>query len=106
MKLPVTYVWTHDSIAIGEDGPTHEPVEHLASFRAMPGISLIRPADGNETQAAWRLVLESTDQPTVLVLSRQNLPTLPGTQESANKGVKRGAYVVSILLKMNLMPFF
>ncbi|WP_152658486.1 transketolase [Oceanobacillus sp. CFH 90083] len=95
MKLPVTYVWTHDSIAVGEDGPTHEPVEHLASFRAMPGLSLIRPADGNETQAAWRLALESTDQPTALVLSRQNLPTLPGTQESAYEGVKKGAYVVS-----------
>ena len=83
MKLPVTYVWTHDSIAVGEDGPTHEPVEHLASFRAMPGLSLIRPADGNETQAAWRLAVESTDQPTAIVLSRQNLPTLPGTKESA-----------------------
>ncbi|WP_080875995.1 transketolase [Oceanobacillus timonensis] len=95
MKLPVTYVWTHDSIAVGEDGPTHEPVEHLASFRAMPGLSLIRPADGNETQAAWRLALESTEQPTALVLSRQNLPTLPGTQEKAYEGVKKGAYVVS-----------
>ncbi|MFD1067036.1 transketolase [Oceanobacillus locisalsi] len=95
MKLPVAYVWTHDSIAVGEDGPTHEPVEHLASFRAMPGLSLIRPADGNETQAAWRLALESTEQPTALVLSRQNLPTLPGTQENAYEGVKKGAYVVS-----------
>lgn len=95
MKLPVTYVWTHDSIAVGEDGPTHEPVEHLASFRAMPGLSLIRPADGNETQAAWRLAVESTDQPTAIVLSRQNLPTLPGTKESAYEGVKKGAYVVS-----------
>ncbi|CEI81706.1 transketolase [Oceanobacillus oncorhynchi subsp. incaldanensis] len=95
MKLPVTYVWTHDSIAVGEDGPTHEPVEHLASFRAMPGLSLIRPADGNETQAAWRLALETTNQPTAIVLSRQNLPTLPGTKESAYEGVKKGAYVVS-----------
>src|SRR5699024_3881596 len=68
MKNPVTYVFTHDSIAVGEDGPTHEPIEQLASFRAMPGLSVIRPADGNETQAAWRLALESTDQPTALVL--------------------------------------
>ncbi|WP_245831740.1 transketolase [Oceanobacillus senegalensis] len=95
MKAPVTYVWTHDSIAVGEDGPTHEPVEHLAAFRSMPGLSLIRPADGNETQAAWRLAVESTDQPTALVLTRQNLPTLEGTKEKAYEGVKRGAYVVS-----------
>lgn len=95
MKLPVTYVWTHDSIAVGEDGPTHEPVEHLASYRTMPGLSLIRPADGNETQAAWRLAIVSKDKPTALVLSRQNLPTLEGTKERAYDGVKRGAYVLS-----------
>src|SRR5690625_18918 len=80
MKMPVIYVFTHDSIAVGEDGPTHEPVEHLAALRAMPGLSLIRPADANETQAAWRLALESTDQPTALVLTRQGLPTLEGTK--------------------------
>ncbi|UJL47432.1 transketolase [Virgibacillus sp. NKC19-16] len=95
MKLPVTYVFTHDSIAVGEDGPTHEPIEHLASFRTMPGLSLIRPADGNETQAAWRLSLESTDKPTALVLTRQGLPTLEGTKEHAYEGVKKGAYIVS-----------
>ena len=95
MKTPVIYVWTHDSIAVGEDGPTHEPIEHLASYRAMPGLSLIRPADANETQAAWRLALESNDKPTALVLSRQSLPTLEGTKEKAYEGVKRGAYVVS-----------
>jgi transketolase len=95
MHNPVTYVFTHDSIAVGEDGPTHEPVEHLAALRAMPGLSLIRPADGNETQAAWRLALESTDKPTALVLTRQNLPTLEGTKARAYEGVKRGAYVVS-----------
>ncbi|AIF43671.1 transketolase [Virgibacillus sp. SK37] len=95
MNVPVTYVFTHDSIAVGEDGPTHEPVEHLAALRAMPGLSLIRPADGNETQAAWRLALESTDTPTALVLTRQNLPTLEGTKEHAYEGVKRGAYIVS-----------
>lgn len=95
MKMPVTYVFTHDSIAVGEDGPTHEPVEHLAAFRAMPGLSVIRPADGNETQAAWRLALESKDKPTALVLTRQGLPTLEGTKEKAYEGVKRGAYVLS-----------
>lgn len=95
MKTPVTYVFTHDSIAVGEDGPTHEPVEHLASLRAMPNVSVIRPADGNETQAAWRLALESTDKPTALVLTRQGLPTLENTLEKAHEGVKRGAYIIS-----------
>lgn len=95
MKVPVTYVLTHDSIAVGEDGPTHEPVEHLAAFRAMPNVSVIRPADGNETQAAWRLAMETNDQPTLLVLTRQNLPTLTNTEELAYEGVKKGAYIVS-----------
>jgi transketolase len=95
MKLPVTYVFTHDSIAVGEDGPTHEPVEQLPSLRVMPDLSVIRPADGNETAAAWRLAVESTDKPTVLVLTRQNLPTLEGTKERAYEGVSKGAYVVS-----------
>ncbi|WP_208590862.1 transketolase [Gracilibacillus suaedae] len=94
-NLPVTYVLTHDSIAVGEDGPTHEPVEQLAAFRAMPNLSVIRPADGNEVQAAWRLALESTSQPTALVLTRQGLPTLAGTAEKAYEGVKKGGYVVS-----------
>ncbi len=94
-NLPVTYVLTHDSIAVGEDGPTHEPVEQLAAFRGMPNLSVIRPADGNEVQAAWRLALESTDQPTALVLTRQGLPTLEGTAEHAYEGVKKGGYVVS-----------
>nr|WP_143833813.1 transketolase [Oceanobacillus senegalensis] len=95
MNMPVTYVFTHDSIAVGEDGPTHEPIEQLASLRAMPGLSVVRPADGNETQAAWRLAIESQDTPTALVLTRQNLPTLEGTKENAYEGVKKGAYVVS-----------
>ncbi|UJW58043.1 transketolase [Salipaludibacillus agaradhaerens] len=95
MKVPVTYVFTHDSIAVGEDGPTHEPVEQLAALRAMPGISIIRPADGNEVAAAWKAALESTDEPTALVLTRQGLPTLPSTKEKAYEGVKKGAYVVS-----------
>src|SRR5699024_5299651 len=95
MKTPATYVFTHDSIAVGEDGPTHEPVEHLAALRAMPGLSLIRPADGNETQAAWRLALESTDQTTALGLTRQGMPKLESTKEHAYEGVKKGGYVIS-----------
>ncbi|ADI27190.1 transketolase [Geobacillus sp. C56-T3] len=95
MGLPVIYVLTHDSIAVGEDGPTHEPIEHLASLRAMPNLSVIRPADANETAAAWRLALESTDKPTALVLTRQDVPTLAATAELAYEGVKKGAYVVS-----------
>lgn len=95
MKLPVTYVFTHDSIAVGEDGPTHQPVEQLAALRAMPNLHVIRPADGNETVAAWQVALESTNTPTALVLSRQNLATIAGTKESAKEGVKKGAYVIS-----------
>ncbi|MDC3414239.1 transketolase [Terrihalobacillus insolitus] len=95
MGVPVTYVLTHDSIAVGEDGPTHEPIEQLPSLRAMPNLSVIRPADGNETQAAWRLALESNNIPTALVLTRQGLPTLEGTKQQAYEGVKKGAYVLS-----------
>ncbi|MCM3568129.1 transketolase [Neobacillus mesonae] len=95
MGLPVTYVFTHDSIAVGEDGPTHEPIEQLAALRAMPKLSVIRPADGNETAAAWKLAVESTNKPTALVLTRQNLPTLKGTDQNAYDGVSKGAYVVS-----------
>ncbi|MFJ5963246.1 transketolase [Bacillus sp. NPDC093026] len=94
MGLPVTYVFTHDSIAVGEDGPTHEPVEQLASLRAMPNLSVIRPADGNETAAAWKLAVSSTDKPTALVLTRQNLPTIDQAPEKAYEGVKKGGYVV------------
>ncbi|WP_078554510.1 transketolase [Bacillus alkalicellulosilyticus] len=95
MNLPVIFVFTHDSIAVGEDGPTHEPVEQLASFRAMPGLSVIRPGDGNETIAAWKVALESKDTPTLLVLTRQDLKTIAGTAENAYEGVQKGAYVVS-----------
>ncbi|WP_066369801.1 transketolase [Neobacillus fumarioli] len=95
MGLPVTYVFTHDSIAVGEDGPTHEPIEHLAALRAMPNLSVIRPADGNETAAAWKLAVESTNQPTALVLTRQNLPTIKGTDKNAYDGVSKGAYIIS-----------
>ncbi|MFS0750405.1 transketolase [Oceanobacillus sp. 1P07AA] len=95
MELPVIYVFTHDSIAVGQDGPTHQPVEHLAAFRAMPGISVIRPADANETREAWKIAVESKDHPTMLVLGRQGLPTLNETEKSAIEGVRKGAYIVS-----------
>lgn len=95
MGLPVTYVFTHDSIAVGEDGPTHEPVEHLASLRAMPNLSVIRPADANESAEAWKLALTSESTPTVLVLSRQNLPTLDAPIETVREGVAKGGYVIS-----------
>ncbi|WP_404427826.1 transketolase [Ureibacillus chungkukjangi] len=95
MGLPVTYVFTHDSIAVGEDGPTHEPVEHLASLRAMPNLSVIRPADANESAEAWKLAVSSKNVPTVLVLSRQDLPVLDKSAELAKDGVAKGAYVVS-----------
>jgi transketolase len=94
MKLPVIYVFTHDSVAVGEDGPTHEPIEQLASLRAMPGVSTLRPAEGNETAAAWKLALESKDKPTALILTRQDLPTLVDS-EIAYEGVSKGAYVIS-----------
>ena len=90
-QMKVVYSWTHDSVGVGEDGPTHQPIEHLASLRAMPGLRLIRPADANETATAWRLAIE-LEGPTGLVLSRQNLPVLEGT--AGNEGVARGAYVL------------
>ncbi|MBB6674793.1 transketolase [Cohnella nanjingensis] len=95
MKQPVVYVLTHDSIAVGEDGPTHEPIEQLASIRVIPGLTVIRPADGNETSAAWAYALENTDNPVALVLTRQNLPILAGTAEKARHGIKQGGYIVS-----------
>ncbi|HET7616627.1 MAG TPA: transketolase C-terminal domain-containing protein, partial [Bacillales bacterium] len=95
MGLPVTYVFTHDSIAVGEDGPTHEPIEHLASLRAIPGLSVIRPADGNETAAAWKTAMETKDRPTALVLTRQGLPTLDGSTDRSETGVEKGAYVLA-----------
>ena len=89
----VIYSWTHDSIGVGEDGPTHQPVEHLASLRAMPGLTLIRPADANETAQAWRLAVEAQG-PVGLILTRQNVPVLDGTSARATEGVARGAYVL------------
>jgi transketolase len=93
-QLKVIYSWTHDSLGVGEDGPTHQPIEQLASLRAMPGLRLIRPADGNEVAAAWRIAIEAPEGPTGLVLGRQKVPTLPGTSTLAAAGVARGAYVL------------
>ena len=96
MQLPVTYVWTHDSIGLGEDGPTHQPVEHLTALRAIPGLDVVRPADANETVAAWKAVLEDTEHPAGLILTRQNVPTFPrGTDGYAStEDVARGGYVL------------
>jgi transketolase len=92
MKLPVIYVWTHDSIGLGEDGPTHQPVEHLTALRAIPGLDVVRPADANETAHAWRMALSHTDRPTALCLTRQNLPVLdPGSIKDFDKG----AYILA-----------
>ncbi|MFI7522102.1 transketolase [Micromonospora globbae] len=95
MKLPVIYVWTHDSIGLGEDGPTHQPVEHLTALRAIPGLDVVRPADANETVWAWRTALEHTDRPTALALSRQALPTLDRGTLAGAEGVARGGYVLA-----------
>ncbi|WP_406055894.1 transketolase [Kribbella sp. NBC_00889] len=96
MKLPVTYVWTHDSIGLGEDGPTHQPVEHLSALRAIPGLDVVRPGDANETTAAWAAILEHTDRPAGLALTRQNVPTFPrGTDGYATtENVKKGGYTL------------
>jgi transketolase len=95
MELPVIYVFTHDSIAVGEDGPTHQPVEHLASLRSIPGLVVIRPADAAETAEAWRQALRSQRRPVALVLSRQNLPILDRATLGAAEGLARGAYVLA-----------
>lgn len=94
-KLPVVYVFTHDSIAVGEDGPTHEPIEQIPSLRLIPNLDVIRPADANETAAAWKYALQQKDRPVALILTRQNLPILPGTVNVDEKVIERGAYVVS-----------
>ena len=95
MNLPVIYVFTHDSIAVGEDGPTHQPVEHLASLRAVPGLTVIRPADAHETAAAWRQAIMSTDSPVALLLSRQKLPVLEANPSAVFGGVSKGAYILA-----------
>jgi transketolase len=95
MGVPVIYVMTHDSIGLGEDGPTHQPVEQLAALRAMPGLRLIRPADANETVEAWREAMTRTDGPTMLVLTRQKVPVLSVGDPKATQGLRRGAYILS-----------
>ena len=93
-KLPVTFVWTHDSIGLGEDGPTHQPIEHLAALRAIPGLDVVRPGDANETAVAWRTILEHTDRPAGLMLSRQAIPTLDRQTFGSADGTASGAYVL------------
>ena len=90
--LPAIYLFSHDGLAIGEDGPTHEPIEQLAMLRSTPYVRVIRPADERETYGAWRMALKSVDTPTCLILSRQNLPLLEG---SCPKGLEKGAYIIS-----------
>jgi transketolase len=92
-QYKTAFVWTHDSVGVGEDGPTHQPIEHLASLRAMPGLTVVRPADANETAQAWRLHIDG-DGPTAIVLARQNSPVLGGTAERSPEGLPRGAYVL------------
>ncbi|MGD9325608.1 MAG: transketolase [Desulfobacterales bacterium] len=95
MKLPVIYVFTHDSVAVGEDGPTHQPVEHFAALRAIPGLIVVRPADATETAAAWRLAIRSTKAPVALILSRQNLPVLDRSLYPSATMLSKGAYILS-----------
>jgi transketolase len=95
MKLPVIYVWTHDSIGLGEDGPTHQPIEHLTALRAIPGLDVVRPGDANEAAWAWRLALEHTDRPTAIALTRQNLPVLDRTKYAGAQGVAKGGYILA-----------
>jgi len=95
MELPAIYIFTHDSISVGEDGPTHQPVEHLASLRAMPGLITIRPADANEVVEAWKLIIQLRHGPVALMLTRQNIPTLDRTKYAPASGVVKGAYVLA-----------
>lgn len=95
MELPTIFIFTHDSIGVGEDGPTHQPIEHLATLRAIPGLNTIRPGDANEVAEAWKVAVESTYEPTVLVLSRQALPTLDRSRLAGADGLRRGAYVLA-----------
>ena len=95
MKLPVTYIFTHDSIGVGEDGPTHQPIEHLASLRAMPNLEVIRPADANEVAVLWKYIMESRDTPTALILSRQDLPVFDRTKYAPAAGALKGGYVMA-----------
>jgi transketolase len=95
MEIPTIHVFTHDSIGVGEDGPTHQPVEQLPSLRAIPGLIIIRPADANETVEAWRVIMRLQHQPVTLVLSRQTMPTFDRTRYAPASGVANGAYVLA-----------
>ena len=95
MEIPVIYIWTHDSISLGEDGPTHQPVAHLASLRAMPGMIVLRPADANEVVEAWRIIMRGADRPVCLILTRQAVPTLDRSRYASAEGLSRGAYVLA-----------
>lgn len=95
MEIPVVYVFTHDSIGLGEDGPTHQPIEQLASLRAMPGLTLIRPGDANEVVEAWKIAVQSRKAPVALVLTRQALPTLDRSKFAPASGVQKGAYILA-----------
>ncbi|GAH85454.1 unnamed protein product, partial [marine sediment metagenome] len=94
MGLPVIYVFTHDSVLVGEDGPTHQPVEHLAALRAIPGLLVLRPGDAEETIAAWKMAIEHTEGPSALILTRQSLVVYPKTDSNWQENLKRGAYIV------------
>jgi transketolase len=96
MKLPVIYVWTHDSIGLGEDGPTHQPIEHLAALRAIPGLDVVRPADANETAAAWEVILKNKDRPAGLALTRQAVPIVPRGEDgfADTSEVAKGGYIL------------
>src|SRR5581483_6968306 len=95
MEVPAIYVFSHDSIGVGEDGPTHQPVEQLISLRAIPGLITLRPGDGNEVVEAWRYIMQLKHEPVCLILSRQNMPTLDRTKYAAASGLTKGAYVLA-----------
>ena len=95
MEIPTIHVFTHDSIGVGEDGPTHQPIEQLANLRAVPGLNVIRPADANEVTEAWRYVMNLKHEPAALVLTRQDLPTFDRTKYAAASGLQKGAYVMA-----------
>jgi transketolase len=95
MEIPVIHIFTHDSIGVGEDGPTHQPVEHLASLRAVPGLITLRPADANEAVEAWRVIVRFRHEPVALILTRQTVPTLDRAKYAAAEGLQRGAYVLA-----------
>jgi transketolase len=95
MGLPVFYIFTHDSIGVGEDGPTHQPIEHLAALRAIPNLLVVRPADANEVAEAYRITMQQKHRPTALILTRQNLPTLDRAKFAPTAGVQKGGYILA-----------